>query len=88
MNSLINTNLVKQKALDLGFHQVGIAAITETEQNRQHLQSWLDQGYAADMAWMNSPKRQNIRELMPEVASVICVALNNYTPDQAPDNPE
>jgi epoxyqueuosine reductase len=88
MNSPINTNLVKQKALDLGFHQVGIAAITETEQNRQHLQSWLDQGYAADMAWMNSPKRQNIRELMPEVASVICVALNYYTPDQVPDNPE
>jgi epoxyqueuosine reductase len=40
------------------------------------------------MAWMNSPKRQNIRELMPEVASVICVALNYYTPDQVPDNPE
>jgi epoxyqueuosine reductase len=45
-----------------------------------HLQSWLQQGYQADMAWMDSPKRQDVRQIMPEVQSIICVALNYYTP--------
>lgn len=46
----------------------------------QHLQNWLAQGFEADMAWMANPKRQNIRDVMPDVKSVICVALNYYAP--------
>lgn len=32
------------------------------------------------MAWMENPKRQNIHQVMPSARSVICVALNYYTP--------
>ena len=74
---------VKQKALELGFHKVGIAGVNGVEaQEVQRSQAWLALGYHADMEWMANPKRQDIRLVMPEVRSVICVALNYYTPYQ------
>ncbi|MDA0266963.1 MAG: tRNA epoxyqueuosine(34) reductase QueG [Cyanobacteria bacterium] len=82
---------VKAQAIALGFHRVGIAAIadpTPAEQASQvALQQWLTQGYQADMAWMANPKRQDIRQVMPEARSLIAVALNYYTPDQHSADP-
>jgi epoxyqueuosine reductase len=116
----MNRHQIKQKALELGFHKVGIARVREWEpvskegvenqgveggdwieedaaaskrlNSRKQssstlvaaLQAWLSQGYHADMAWMENPKRQDIRSLMPSVQSVICVALNYYTPHDRP----
>jgi epoxyqueuosine reductase len=77
--------LVKQQALDLGFHLVGIA---DLEAEPSQLPSWLAAGYHADMGWMENPKRQDIRQLMPSVQSVICVALNYYTPHDRPSGSE
>lgn len=117
--SLITAPQLKQKALALGFHKVGIAAVpplshapsapiastssplaTDSEapepapetpelpaseaQVKAHLQAWLAQGYQAEMAWMNDPRRQNIRQVMPEARSLISVALNYYTPQTRP----
>lgn len=77
---------VKQKALELGFHKVGIAAVDGLDaKHAQLLQAWLTMGYHADMEWMASSKRQNISTIMPDVRSVICVALNYYTRQQRPD---
>ncbi len=75
------TQKIKQKALEIGFHKVGIARVdTDYEDDAvAHLQSWLALGYQADMAWMNNPKRFDIRQCMPEVKSVISLALNYYT---------
>ncbi len=77
---------VKEKALSLGFHKVGIATVdAQTEDTAvPQLQAWLALGYHADMAWMANPKRFDIRACMPEVRSVICVALNYYTSHQRP----
>jgi epoxyqueuosine reductase len=81
---------VKQKALSLGFHKVGIVAVAAQEKDPElrsaidSLRSWLAKGYQAQMQWMENPKRQDIRQVMPEVRSLICVALNYYTPDQHP----
>lgn len=85
---------IKQKALELGFHKVGIAAVpssadlssTEPAPQPTGLQRWLERGYQAKMAWMEHPKRQDIRQVMPNVESVICVALNYYTSDQRPES--
>lgn len=87
---------IKQKALELGFHKVGIASVPPSEiglpepeaQVKAHLQSWLKQGYQADMAWMTNPKRQDIRQVMPQVRSLICVALNYYTGHRRPEGPQ
>jgi epoxyqueuosine reductase len=82
------TQQIKQKALDLGFHKVGIVRVADFENDTDAiaaLQRWLDHGYQADMAWMANPKRYDIREVMPEVRSLICVALNYYTPHTRPE---
>ncbi len=80
---------VKQKALELGFHKVGIAAVDGVDATQaKRLQAWIALGYHADMEWMTSPKRENIRLVMPEVRSLICVALNYYTPHQRPEGKE
>lgn len=83
---LVDADAVRQQARLIGFHQVGIVQVNDQaeaiETRNSALQSWLDQGYQADMAWMNNPKRQDITQVMPEVRSLICVALNYYTPHQ------
>ena len=78
----LSSTLVKEKAHSLGFHKVGIAAV-DSDANAsavEHLKAWLALGYNADMAWMENPKRFDIHACMPEVQSVICLALNYYTP--------
>jgi epoxyqueuosine reductase len=78
-----SSTLVKEKAKELGFHAVGIAAIEGIEPTEaERLQAWIALGYHADMEWMLNPKRQDIRQVMPEVRSLVCVALNYYTSDQ------
>lgn len=81
---MLLTAQVKQKALELGFHKVGIARVEGDQSQAVALQRWLTQGYQADMAWMANPKRQEICQVMPTVRSVICVALNYYTATQRP----
>ncbi|HAC62829.1 MAG TPA: tRNA epoxyqueuosine(34) reductase QueG [Cyanothece sp. UBA12306] len=84
------THIIKQKALDLGFHKIGIANVDSTfnDQAVTRLKNWLALGYHSDMAWMANPKRFDIRNCLPEVKSVICVALNYYTPHQHPPGKE
>ncbi|GAB4285550.1 MAG: tRNA epoxyqueuosine(34) reductase QueG [Oscillatoriaceae cyanobacterium] len=84
----ITSNDIKAKALEIGFHKVGIAAVGPSDNSEIPLQKWLNQGYQADMDWMAHPKRQDIRLVMPDVQSVICVALNYYTEHQRPDRSE
>ncbi|KGF71641.1 epoxyqueuosine reductase [Neosynechococcus sphagnicola sy1] len=86
------TEQIKAQALTLGFHKVGIAAVdsaaaptTVSDPNRTGLQAWLTQGYQAQMQWMATPKRQDIQQVMPTVRSLICVALNYYTPLVRPE---
>jgi epoxyqueuosine reductase len=82
----IGPTQLKQKALDLGFHKVGITGIQP--QNAAALTSWLAQGYQAGMAWMEDSRRQDINQVMPGVRSVISVALNYYTPQTRPEGEE
>ena len=83
------TDRIKQKALEVGFHKVGIAIVPIDSDDEKasvaSLQSWLTQNHQADMAWMTNPKRQDLRLVMPEVRSLICVALNYYTPHDRPE---
>jgi epoxyqueuosine reductase len=90
--NLMDVEEIKRKAFEVGFHRVGVASIEEMDDYHQravnHLQQWLDNGYQADMAWMDNPKRRNIRLSMPEVRSLISLAINYYTPHERSNNPE
>ncbi|MEO1093893.1 MAG: tRNA epoxyqueuosine(34) reductase QueG [Cyanobacteria bacterium J06638_28] len=88
MTPQVEAEHVRQQALAFGFHKAGIASATPqavaNNISNAALASWLAKGYQADMDWMANPKRQDIHQVMPEVRSVICVALNYYTPYQRP----
>jgi len=80
---------VVEYARSLGFHKVGIAKpdLDHADRARAALHTWLDRGYHAEMAWMSDPRRQDIRQVLPGVRSIICVALNYYTPHTHSDDP-
>lgn len=79
----VKAEQVKEQALSLGFHKVGIATVPANAPGSttasQRLQEWLEQGYQADMAWMDNPKRHDLLQVMPGVRSVISVGINYYT---------
>ena len=81
-----NVDEIKQKAIEVGFHKVGITNIDTNleaqQENKQRLQKWLDKDYQAQMQWMDNPRRKDIKLCWSEVRSIICVALNYYTPHQ------
>ena len=83
----VNSSQVKDAAINIGFHLVGIAPIDRQDDAVDRLKNWLSAGYQADMAWMANPKRQDIRAWMPEVRSLISVGLNYYTPHQHSTEP-
>lgn len=89
---MLQSTQIKAQAEAIGFHKVGIAQIEpsleESERSVARLRSWLALGYHADMSWMASSKREDIYSLMPEACSIICVALNYYTPHQHSNLPE
>ena len=90
MDIPITSEELKAKAIAFGFHKCGIAAVNADtdETTARNLKAWLALGYQADLAWMANPKRMEIGACMPEVRSLICVALNYYTPQQRPEGKE
>jgi epoxyqueuosine reductase len=78
------TKKIKQKALEIGFHKIGIVRADALTHEREHLLEWLKLGYHAEMRWMEREpeKRANPQLLFPEAKSVIAVALNYFTPHQ------
>ncbi len=47
---------------------------------QQALQTWLSQGFGADMAYLSHPERHRPRDLLPEAQSVLVVALMTPSP--------
>lgn len=82
------TRWIRDKALALGFDQVGVISATAfSETEAAFLPHWLAQGYQADMQWMvtHLEKRLNPASLMERTRSIVCVAMNYYTPDAYDD---
>ncbi|WP_299491156.1 tRNA epoxyqueuosine(34) reductase QueG [Acaryochloris sp. IP29b_bin.137] len=84
----ITSQILKQQAIALGCHKVGIAQVSPWQEgdptSPPSLQRWLNRGYHADMVWMSDHRRQDILKVMPGVRSVICVGINYYTPHKRP----
>ncbi len=83
------SRLIRTKALEIGFSKVGIARAEYLTEEGKHLTEWLHRGYQATMSWMqaNAEKRVDIRKVLPNVQSVVCVALNYYTDVQHANAP-
>jgi epoxyqueuosine reductase len=74
---------IKQAALALGFDLVGITTTDPLpEEHAGHLRTWLQRGYAGDMAYLEAhqDKRLDPRLLLDRGASVIVVGVNYRQP--------
>ena len=77
---MITSDIIKEKAIELGFHKVGIAKATKTKQEQERLDEWLDQKKHADMEWIENrkSKRSNIFNYFSEAKTVISLGMNYY----------
>jgi len=83
------TEAIKRQALALGFDKVGVVRAEALAAEGDNLREWLARGYGADMDWMRrtEPKRMDPRLHMPEVKTIVSVALNYYTPSEHSGRP-
>lgn len=83
------TRSIKSEASDLGFTKVGIAHADALTEEGAHLREWLNRGYQASMQWMagNGEKRVDPRLLLEDAKSVVCVAMNYYSPPKHKSDP-
>jgi epoxyqueuosine reductase len=80
------TQLIKEKAYDLGFDLIGIAP-AERAPHAEAYHHWLAQGYAAEMEWLarDPQQREDPRQLMPEAQSVVVVGRSYFVLDPPPN---
>jgi epoxyqueuosine reductase len=82
------TEKIKQKALEIGFHKIGIARAEALEREAERLSEWLGKNFHGEMLWMEREpeKRINPELIFPGARSMIVVALNYYTPHEHEQN--
>ena len=83
------TKKIKEKALEIGFHKVGVARAEALPRERENLEEWLERGFQAEMGWMKREpeKRADPRLILENAKSVISVALNYFTPHEHENSP-
>nr|WP_223815788.1 tRNA epoxyqueuosine(34) reductase QueG [Adhaeribacter rhizoryzae] len=80
------TNLIKQKATELGFMYCGISKADFLEEEAPRLENWLNKQMHGQMHYMENhfDKRLDPRLLMPGAKSVVSLLLNYYPPETLP----
>ncbi len=86
---MLVSSQIKEKAIALGFHKVGIADARSDYRDHatSNLDKWISLGYHGNLSWMENQKRWDILEYMPDVRSVIVLATNYYTSHQHSQDP-
>jgi epoxyqueuosine reductase len=76
------SSLIKKYAAELGFSKVGIACAEPLQEEGVRLSQWLGRGFQASMHWMERDihKRTDPGNIVPGAKSIVCVAINYYTP--------
>jgi len=86
-NPAENSQKIKEKALELGFLQAGIARADLLREDGERLRAWLDNGYHGSMVYMENhfEKRVDPRELVEGARSVVVLLQNYYTKEKQQD---
>lgn len=84
---LKHTSLIKQKAHELGFDEVGIAKADFLEDQASKLDNWLNQNHHGEMAYMANhfDLRLDPRKLVPGAKSVVSLSFNYFTEEKQQD---
>src|SRR5690606_18081968 len=82
------TQLIKQKALELGFMYCGVSKAGFLEDDAPRLEKWLSQGMHGQMGYMENhfDMRLDPSLLVPGAKSVVSLLLNYYPEEQQPDD--
>ncbi len=80
--------LIREKALALGFSACGFAGVRPLNEHREHFRRWLDDGNHGTMEWLANhfDKRLDPSQLVEGAKSVI-VLLHNYFPAEKQKDP-
>ena len=87
LSLVAKSNLIKNKAKELGFDLCGIVKAEFLETEKRHLLAWLDKGYNGEMKYManNVEKRLDPGLLVENTKSIIVVGLNYFPERQQSD---
>lgn len=87
-NSVRNTDLIRQKALDLGFNYSRFAIAEQLDEDARRLEAWLKQGFHGNMQYMENhfDLRVDPRKLVPGARSVITLLLNYFPSEKQKEN--
>ena len=66
---------IREAAGRLGFDLCGIAPAALPDEGRRQYLSWLDEGFHGEMQYMERREREDLRQLLPGVRSVICAGM-------------
>ncbi len=85
--SFVHTQLIKEKAIALGFSACGIAKADYLSDQAEKLEKWLAQNLHGEMSYMANhyDMRLDPRLLVPGAKSVISLSYNYFTTDQQTD---
>lgn len=74
------TKKIKETALALGFHRVGITSADPVAADQRRFAEWLADGFSGEMAYLaKDPEiRSDPKLRFPEARSVVCLALSYY----------
>jgi len=84
----IQKEQIRQKALSLGFNNIGFAKAGFLEEEAPRLEQWLNKGYNGKMSYMANhfDKRLDPTKLVPDAKSVISLSYNYFPEKQQPEN--
>ncbi|NDW17629.1 tRNA epoxyqueuosine(34) reductase QueG [Dysgonomonas sp. 216] len=91
MNRKTISENIKEYAFSLGFDACGFAKAEDAKTEKEHVKSWLEKGYHAEMHYLANyfDKRLDPTLLVEGAQSVISVALNYYPQQKQPQtNPQ
>jgi iron-sulfur cluster binding protein, putative len=84
------TQKIKQKALELSFHKIGITRAEPLTGEGERFREWLAKDFHGEMAWLarEPEKRSDPHLIFPEAKSMIVVAMNYFTPHEHVESPD
>jgi epoxyqueuosine reductase len=65
---------VKQRAFEVGFDMAGVAPLSAWK-DLEFARAWVEGGFGGEMRYLQNPKRDDPRHILPSVKSVVCVGL-------------
>ena len=76
------TEIIKKKAVDLGFSSCGISKARFLKEEEKKFEDWLNNGYQGTMNYLNKnfDKRLDPRKLVHGSKSIISLTYNYYPP--------